>query len=76
MAVKGMAALGKVTPHDQTVVGYLTHVVTGGDYDSTRELTEQDLLDLEHEHFMQLVKLKPTLDRIEHMLENNKPLRN
>ncbi len=76
MAVKGMAAMGKVTPHDQTVVGHLAQVLTGGDFDSTRELTEQDILDLEHEHFMQLVRLTPTLDRIEYMLENNKPLRN
>ncbi len=76
MAVKGMAALGKVTPHDQTVVGHLAQVLTGGSFDSTREITEQDLLDLEHDHFMELVKLSPTLDRIEHMLEKNKPLRN
>ena len=68
--------MAKVTPHDQTVVGHLTHVLTGGDFDSTHELTEQDILDMEHEHFMQLVKLTPTLDRIEHMLEKNKPLRN
>ena len=74
--MNAMAALGKVTPHDQTVVGHLAQVLTGGDFDSTKQLTEQDILDLEHEHFMQLVKLKPTLDRIEHMLENNKPLRN
>lgn len=76
MAVKGMAALGKVTEHDATVVSHLAQVLTGGDYDSTKELTEQDILDLEHDHFMQLVKLPKTLDRIEYMLENNKPLRN
>ena len=76
MAVKGMAALGKVTEHDATVVGHLAQVLTGGDHDSTKELTEQDILDLEHDHFMQLVKLPKTLDRIEYMLENNKPLRN
>jgi len=76
MAVKGMAALGKVTPHDQVVVGHLAEVLTGGGQNTTQELTEQDLLDLEHDHFMQLVKTEATLDRIEHMLENNKPLRN
>jgi 3-hydroxyacyl-CoA dehydrogenase len=76
MAVKGLAALGKVTPHDQVVVGHLTHVLTGGDASSNHEFTEQEILDLEHDHFMQLVKLKPTLDRIQYMLENNKPLRN
>ena len=76
MAVKGLAAMGKVTPHDQVVVGHLTHVLTGGDASSNHEFTEQEILDLEHDHFMQLVKLKPTLDRIQYMLENNKPLRN
>ncbi len=76
MAVKGMAALGKVTPHDQVVVGHLAQILTGGDCDPTQDITEQQLLDLEYEHFMQLVKLKPTLERIEYMLENNKPLRN
>ncbi len=76
MAVKGLAAMGKVTPHDQVVVGHLTHVLTGGDASSNHEFTEQEILNLEHDHFMQLVKLKPTLDRISYMLENNKPLRN
>ncbi len=76
MAVKGLAAMGKVTPHDQVVVGHLTQVLTGGDHSSNHEFTEQDILNLEHDHFMQLVKLKPTLDRIQYMLENNKPLRN
>ena len=76
MAVKGFAAMGKVTAHDQVVAGHLAQVLTGGTNDSTKPLSEQDILDLEHEHFMQLVKTKPTLDRIEYMLENNKPLRN
>jgi len=76
MAVKGLAALGKVTPHDQVVVAHLAEVLTGGNYSTTQEITEQQLLDLEHDHFMELVKLRPTLDRIEYMLENNKPLRN
>ena len=39
-------------------------------------LTEQNLLDLEYEAFMELLKTKPTLNRIEHMLETGKPLRN
>lgn len=77
MVLKGFAAVGKLTPHDKVVTSHLATVLTGGSAaDSSRELSEQDLLDLEHEHFMELIKTKATLDRIEHMLETGKPLRN
>ena len=42
----------------------------------TETLTEDDLLELEHEAFMELVKNDDTLARIEHMLTTGKPLRN
>lgn len=76
MAVDGFAAAGKATPHDVTVCKALAQVLSGGDTDMSEALTEQQVLDLEHEVFMELVKTKPTLDRIEHMLETGKPLRN
>jgi len=76
MAVKGLRTAGKATPHDETVSKYLAEVLSGGDTDSSETLTEQQILDLEHAAFMELIKTKPTLARIEYMLENNKPLRN
>lgn len=76
MAVDGMAAAGKASPHDVVVCKQLARIITGGDTDISEEVTEQQLLDLEHEAFMQLVKTKASLDRIEHMLETGKPLRN
>ena len=76
MAVDGFVAAGKASPHDAVVCKVLANVLAGGDTDMSEELTEQQVLDLEHEGFMQLVKTKPSLDRIEHMLETGKPLRN
>ena len=76
LAVDGFVAQGVATPHDAVVARALAHVLSGGDTDITEELTEQDLLDLEHEVFMQLVKHPHSLDRIEHMLNTGKPLRN
>ncbi len=76
MAVDGFAAVGKATPHDVVVSKILANVISGGDTDISEALTEQQLLDLEYEGFMELIKTKGTLARIEHMLETGKPLRN
>lgn len=76
MAVDGFVASGKATPHDVVVCKVLAHVLSGGETDMLDELTEQQLLDLEYEGFMELIKTRGTLDRIEHMLETGKPLRN
>ncbi|MCI5049535.1 MAG: 3-hydroxyacyl-CoA dehydrogenase/enoyl-CoA hydratase family protein [Rickettsiales bacterium] len=76
MAVENFVKNGKATPHDEVVSRHLAQVLTGGDTDVTEELSEQDMLDLEHDVFMQLVRQEPTLARVQHMLETNKPLRN
>jgi 3-hydroxyacyl-CoA dehydrogenase len=76
MAVDNFVKNGKATPHDEVVSKALARILTGGDTDVTVEMTEQQLLDLEHDIFMELAKTPGTLARVEHMLENNKPLRN
>lgn len=76
MALDQYREQGKATPHDLVVGEHLATVLSGGATDITEELSEQNLLDLEHDVFMQLVKTNATLDRIEHMLEIGKPLRN
>ena len=76
MAVDGLAAAGKATPHDVVVCKALAYVLSGGDTDISEAMTEQQLLDLEHEAFLELIKTKGSLARIEHMLETGKPLRN
>ncbi len=76
MALEGYREHGKATAHDMVVGEALATVLSGGDTDLTREMTEQDILDLEHDVFMRIVKTPGSLARLEHMLETNKPLRN
>ncbi len=76
IAVGDMAAVGKATPHDVVVAEGLGYVISGGTRDVTEPVTEDDLLDLEREAFMRLIRTPGTIARIEHMLETGKPLRN
>jgi 3-hydroxyacyl-CoA dehydrogenase len=67
---------GKATEHDVTVGKKLAHVLAGGKVDPTDTLTEDKVLGLERSAIVSLLRTSPTLDRIEHMLETGKPLRN
>ncbi len=76
LAVDNFRKSGKATPHDETVSLALARVLTGGHTDITQEVSEQQLLDLEHDYFMDLCKTTATRDRIAAMLNTSKPLRN
>ncbi len=67
---------GKATDHDVTVGKILAHVLAGGNTDPTATVSEDKLLTLERNAIVSLLKTPQTLDRIEHMLETGKPLRN
>ena len=67
---------GKATAHDVTVGKKLAHVLAGGKVDPTETLSEDKILNLERSAIVSLLRTSPTLDRIEHMLETGKPLRN
>ena len=58
------------------MVEELKRVLTGGDTDIVDEVSEDDLLRLERESFMRLIRHPGTLARVEHMLDTGKPLRN
>ena len=76
MAVSDLHKSGKATTHDVVVSNHLATVLSGGDKDYTETLDEDDLLKLELSEFMKLLREDGTLDRIEHMLDTGKPLRN
>ncbi|MFG1479577.1 3-hydroxyacyl-CoA dehydrogenase NAD-binding domain-containing protein [Xanthobacter sp. V4C-4] len=76
MAVEGFAKRGLATPHDRVVSGALAQVLTGGDADLIAPVSQARVLELERDGFMQLIRTTATLDRIEHILETGKPLRN
>jgi 3-hydroxyacyl-CoA dehydrogenase len=66
---------GYAGEHDVVVGRRLAHVLAGGD-GPPRDVSEQDILDLEREAFLALLGTKGTQDRMAHMLETGKPLRN
>ncbi len=76
MAVEGFVQQGKASAHDGTVSMAVARVLTGGDKDITDVVTEKELLALEREGLMSLIRTNATLDRMEHMLTTGKPLRN
>jgi 3-hydroxyacyl-CoA dehydrogenase len=77
MAVADLRKSGKATPYDVVVSAALAKVLTGGDKaDWTKPVNEDDILKLEAAEFMKLVRQPGTIARVEHMLENGKPLRN
>ncbi|MCD6035720.1 MAG: 3-hydroxyacyl-CoA dehydrogenase [Rickettsiales bacterium] len=76
MGINDFVKSGKATPYDEVVSKALAEVLSGGKTDVTVTMTEQQIFDLEREAFMTLVKQRGTWDRIEHMLETGKPLRN
>ena len=76
LGVGDLVRAGKATPHDVVVADALARVLTGGDADLTDEVTEDDLLALEREAALSLLRTAGTRARIRHMLENGRPLRN
>lgn len=77
LAVSDLRKSGKATPHDVVVSSHLAAVLSGGDKaDWTAPMKEDDLILLERSEFLNLVRTRGTLDRIEHMLDTGKPLRN
>lgn len=62
--------------HDIKIAKKTAWVLCGGDLSGPTPVSEQYLLDLEREAFLSLCGEQKTLERIQYMLENNKPLRN
>ena len=70
-----MREAGYASEHDVRIGHALARVLAGGD-GAPREVSEDDILDLEREAFLSLLGTKETQQRIEHMLKTGKPLRN
>ena len=69
--------LGKyASEHDIKIAKKIAWVMCGGDLTGTQKVSEQYLLDIEREAFLSLCGEQKTLERIQHMLKTNKPLRN
>jgi 3-hydroxyacyl-CoA dehydrogenase len=75
-AIYVMQQGGFMSEYDAFLSGRLAHVLCGGDLSSGQWLDEQYFLDLERAVFVELAAQPKTHERIKHMLETGKPLRN
>jgi 3-hydroxyacyl-CoA dehydrogenase len=65
-----------ISAHDHKIANKLAYVMAGGDLSEPTLVTEQYLLDLEREAFLSLCGERKTLERLQHMIQKGKPLRN
>ena len=65
-----------MSDYDVEIARKIAYVICGGDLTAPQKVSEQYLLDIEREGFMSLLGNQKTLDRIQYLLMNNKPLRN
>ena len=69
--------LGKyASEHDIKIAKKVAYVLSGGDLTGAQKVSEQYLLDIEREAFISLCGEQKSLERVQYMLTNNKPLRN
>jgi 3-hydroxyacyl-CoA dehydrogenase len=76
MMIDTLVAAGQASEHDAKIATKLAGVLCGGVAGSAREVTESDMLELEREAFVSLCGEPKSQERMQHMLMNNKPLRN
>jgi 3-hydroxyacyl-CoA dehydrogenase len=76
MLVNTLVAGKYASPHDAVIAMKLAGVLCGGVSGSTHAVTEDEILELEREAFLSLCGEPKSLERMQYMLMNNKPLRN
>ncbi len=76
MMVDTLVAGGYASEHDALIARKLAVVLCGGAGGAAREVSEEELLELECEAFVSLCGEAKSMERVQYMLMNNKPLRN
>ncbi|TVO57661.1 3-hydroxyacyl-CoA dehydrogenase/enoyl-CoA hydratase family protein [Denitromonas halophila] len=76
MMLMNMAEGGFISAHDYTVAKAAATALCGGEVETNARVSEQWILDVERAQFVTLLKNEKTQQRIQHMLETGKPLRN
>jgi 3-hydroxyacyl-CoA dehydrogenase len=65
-----------MSEYDAFLAKRIAYVIAGGDVKYGTKVSEEHVLRLEREAFVDFCKEEKTLARIDHMLKTNKPLRN
>ena len=76
MMLYGMEESGYISAYDRHIGQKLAKVLCGGETNTTALVSEERLLELEREVFLSLCGEEKTMERIQHMLQHGKPLRN
>ncbi|MCC6556691.1 MAG: 3-hydroxyacyl-CoA dehydrogenase/enoyl-CoA hydratase family protein [Polyangiaceae bacterium] len=76
MMIDTLVAGGYASEHDAKIAVKLAEVLCGGPGGASREVTEDEVLELEREAFVSLCGEPKSVERMKHMLMHNKPLRN
>jgi len=74
--VWGMKEAGYASEHDALIANKTAYILCGGKLTKPQWVDPQYILDLEREAFLSLLGEQKTMDRIWHMLNTGKPLRN
>jgi len=74
--INGMLLGNYISEHDAKIARKLGWIMCGGDLTQPQEVSEQYLLDLERQMFVELTTEPKTLERIHSILFKGKPLRN
>src|SRR5262249_13983359 len=74
MLVQTLQSAGQASAHDGVVAMKLAHVLCGGVDGHVAPVSEEKLLELECEAFLSLCGEPKSLERMQYMLMNNKPL--
>ena len=76
LAVDDLLKADHATPHDVVVTKELSYILCGGDTDPTETVSDEEILEMEREGILRLMRTEGTMDRVEHMLTKGRPLRN
>ena len=67
---------GFISEHDAHIAEKIISIMSGGDVDAGTMVTEEWLLKLERQAFVELIAHPKTMERIMGLLQNGKPVRN
>ena len=76
MMIDTLQAGGFASEHDALIARKVAVVLCGGPSGHAHEVTEEQMLELEREAFVSLAGEEKSIERMQHMLMKNKPLRN
>ncbi|MGH2348488.1 MAG: 3-hydroxyacyl-CoA dehydrogenase, partial [bacterium] len=71
-----MRTAGQISEYDEVIGRKLAHVICGGRVAYRTRVSEEYLHELEREAFLSLVGERKTQDRMRHLLQTGRPLRN